>query len=239
VELVGDLLGSAQGDVLRSALAPFLQPRRRWEDAFVHVVAEAYVAGVSTRRVEAVVEAMGAQGMSKSEVSRMASVLDAEVDAFRERRLEGELPYVWLDASCIEVRENHRTVSKAVLVPFGVSQDGQREVLGLAVTHGEMERCWRSFLEGLVERGPEGVQLVISDAHQGLRDAITAVRSGTTRQRCCVPTDSAVLRLVGMLLVEQHEAWTASDRRCVSAGDRKLLSTPTGDHELEDRHAVK
>jgi transposase-like protein len=129
---------------------------------------------------------MGAQGMSKSEVSRMAAVLDSQVEAFRKRTLEGEFAYVWLDGMYLKVREGGRIVSKAVLVAFGVNGDGQREVLGVQVTQGEMETCWRSFLASLLERGLRGVKLVISDAHAGLRKAIGSVLNGTTWQRCYV-----------------------------------------------------
>jgi len=164
----------------------FLEPRRRWEQAFVQVVAESYVLGVSTRRVEGLVEAMGAKGMSKSEVSRMATVLDEQVTAFRERKLEKAYPYLWLDALYVKVREGGRTVSKAVLVAHGVAETGERETVGLDVASGEMEDCWRRFLEALVKRGLRGVQLVISDAHPGLQGAIRAVMTGSTWQRCTV-----------------------------------------------------
>lgn len=170
-----------------SYLPSFVQARRRWEHAFVSVVAEAYVSGVSTRKVEGLVEAMGAQGMSKSEVSRLAASLDEQVKAFRDRRLdEKAFPYVWLDGTYIKVREGGRVVSKVVLVCFGVNEDGEREVLGISVANGEMESCWREFLRDLVGRGLRGVELVISDAHEGLRAAIRAVLNGTTWQRCYV-----------------------------------------------------
>ena len=165
----------------------FLTPRRRWEQAFVNVVATAYVEGVSTRKMEELVEAMGAKGMSKSEVSRMAASLDAQVAEFRERPLnDKQFPYIWLDAMYVKVREGGRVVSKAVLVSFGVNEHGEREVLGVSVANGEMQRCWQDFLQGLVERGLRGVRLVISDAHSGLRGAIRAVLNGTTWQRCYV-----------------------------------------------------
>lgn len=165
----------------------FLNPRRRWEKAFVNVVAEAWVLGVSTRSVEELVKAMGADGMSKSEVSRMAKTLDEQVAAFRERPLGAkEYPYVWLDALYVKVREGGRVVSRAVLVAIGVNEDGEREVLGVDIAEAEMESSWRAFLRGLVERGLRGVQLVISDAHEGLRRAIRAVMNGSTWQRCYV-----------------------------------------------------
>jgi transposase-like protein len=165
----------------------FLAPRRRWEQAFVNVVSEAYVLGVSTRKVEGLVEAMGARGMSRSEVSRMAEVLDAEVTAFRERSLEERsYPYLWLDALFLKVRVNKRVTSRAVLVAYGVNRDGEREIIGVSVAPGEMATAWKAFLASLVERGLHGVQLVISDAHAGLRKAIHSVLNGCSWQRCTV-----------------------------------------------------
>ncbi len=163
-----------------------LTPRRRWEQAFVNVVSEAYVLGLSARKVEALVESMGAKGMSKSEGSRMAAVLDEQVEAFRSRQLDGEFPYVWLDALYMKVRENGRVVSKAALVAFGVNGEGEREVLGVQVARTELESSWRELLRDLVARGLEGVKLVFSDAHEGLRTAITAVLNGVSWQRCYV-----------------------------------------------------
>lgn len=167
-------------------LPSFVTPRRRWEQAFVNVVAEAYVSGVSTRKVEELVEAMGAKGMSKSEVSRMSATLDAEVEAFRNRNFDKAFPYVWLDAIYVKVRENGRIVSKAVLVGVGVNEEGDREILGLSVAGSEAEGSWRAFLRDLVSRGLRDVQLVISDAHEGLRAAIRATLNATTWQRCYV-----------------------------------------------------
>ena len=165
----------------------FLEPRRRWEKAFVNVVSEAYVLGVSTRRVEELVEAMGAKGMSKSEVSRMAVVLDEQVRAFRTRPLgDRTWPYLWLDALYLKVREGGRVVSKAVLVAYGVDHTGERQVLGCEVASGEMQACWKAFLERLVDRGLSGTLLVVSDAHTGLRAAIRAVLNGVAWQRCTV-----------------------------------------------------
>ena len=166
----------------------FLEPRKRWEQAFVNVVAEAYVHGVSTRKVEDLIQSMGAKGMSKSEVSRMASVLDAQVAAFRERRLGSKrTPYIYLDALYQKVRdERSRTITKAVLVAYGVLEDGEREVIDLEVAHGEMTSCWKAFLESLVARGLTGVQLVISDAHAGLKRAIREVFIGASWQRCTI-----------------------------------------------------
>jgi transposase-like protein len=200
----------------------FLEPRRRWEQAFVQVVAEAYVLGVSTRRVEGLVEALGAKGMSKSEVSRMASVMDDQVKAFRERRLEKRWPYVWLDALYVKVREGGRVVSKAVLVATGVAESGEREIIGVAVAAGEMEICWRSFLESLVARGLTGVELVVSDAHTGLQKAVRAVLTGTTWQRCTVH----FLRNVLALVPKSAQALTA-------AAFRMALMQPTRESASE------
>jgi putative transposase len=157
-----------------SYLPSFLEPRRRWEQAFVSVVSEAYVRGVSTRKVDELVKAMGAQGMSKSEVSRLCATLDEDVKAFRSRPLDRAYPYVWLDAVYLKVRDGKHVVSKATLVAYAVVADG------------EMEDAWRAFLGGLVARGLRGVQLVISDAHTGLRKGIRSVLNGVPWQRCTV-----------------------------------------------------
>jgi transposase-like protein len=169
-----------------SYLPSFLEPRRRWEQAFVSVVSEAYVHGVSTRKVDELVKAMGAKGMSKSEVSRLCATLDEDVQAFRRRKLERLYPYLWLDALYLKVRDGRHVVSKAVLVAYAVSEFGEREVIGIEVADGEMEDSWRTFLAGLVERGLRGVRLCISDAHAGLRKAIRSVLNGASWQRCTV-----------------------------------------------------
>lgn len=175
----------------------FLEPRRRWEKAFVNVVSEAYVLGVSTRKVEDLMEAMGAQGVKRSEVSRMAKVLDQEVSAFRNRPLGAQAhPYLWLDAIHIKTRYLGRVVSKAVLIAIGVSELGERQVLGIEVAQKEMASSWSGFLEGLVTRGLRGVQLVISDAHSGLRAAIPRVLNGSTWQRCSVHFIRNVLSVI-------------------------------------------
>lgn len=164
----------------------FLEPRKRWEQAFVSVVSEAYIHGVSTRKVEDLVEAMGAQGMSKSTVSRMAMSIDSVVNEFRLRPLEFACPYLWLDATYIKVRQGGRIVSKAVLIAHGVNSEGHREVLGVEVADGEMEDSWRTFLGGLIQRGLRGVRLVISDAHTGLKAGVLGTLNGVTWQRCRV-----------------------------------------------------
>ncbi len=164
----------------------FLEPRRRAEQALVAVVAEAYVQGVSTRKVEALVQSLGIAGISKSEVSRLCASLDEQTRAFRQRRLDAAYPYLWLDARYEHVREDGRVQSMAVVVAYGVRADGVRDVLGVDVGASEDAPLWRAFLQDLVARGVHGVKLVISDAHPGLRQAITEVFVGASWQRCRV-----------------------------------------------------
>lgn len=166
---------------------PFLEPRRRSERALMAVVQEAWIHGVSTRKVENLVQAMGMTGISKSEVSRLCGELDEMVEAFRTRPLDGDrYPYVWLDATYEKVRENGHVVSLALIVAIGVSESGQREVLGLTVGLSEEEGTWTEFLRSLVERGLSGVRLAISDAHGGVKNAVRTVFQGSTWQRCKV-----------------------------------------------------
>jgi transposase-like protein len=162
----------------------FLEPRRRSEQALVAVIQEAYVAGVSTRKMDQVVESLGLR-ISKSEVSRICQGLDEQVDAFRNRPLEGRYPYLWLDAKVEKVRDGGRVVRKCLVLAYGVHESGYREVIGLDVGEAETEAFWRSFLRSLVERGLGGVELVVSDAHAGLKAAIAQVL-GCPWQRCSV-----------------------------------------------------
>lgn len=161
-----------------------LQPRRRSEQALWTAIATAYLAGVSTRRVDKLAKALGIDGISKSQVSRIAAELDGKVQAFRERKLERPTPYVWLDAVAIKVREQGRVVSVAVVIAIGARDDGQREVLGVDVITAEDHGGWDRFLHDLTKRGLRGVKLVISDAHQGLKAAIDNRLIGTGWQRC-------------------------------------------------------
>ena len=163
-----------------------LEPRRRAERALVAVVQEAYVHGVSTRRVEDLVQALGITGISKSEVSRLCATLDAEVERFRTRPLTGTYPYVWLDATDLKVRQDGRVVSMAIVIAIGVNAEGRREVLGVDVGPSEEEAFWQQFLRGLVERGLTGVRLVTSDAHVGLKRALVTILHGASWQRCRV-----------------------------------------------------
>lgn len=163
-----------------------LEPRRRAEKALVAVVQEAYIHGVSTRKVDDLVQALGMTGISKSEVSRLCSELDGVVEEFRNRPLTGRYPYLWLDAKYIKVREGGRVLSMALVVAVGVRETGEREVLGLDVGLAEDGPFWTAFSRGLVRRGLKDVLLVISDAHEGLKEAIRKVFGGSGWQRCRV-----------------------------------------------------
>ncbi len=163
----------------------FLEPRRRSEQALLSVIQQAYVEGVSTRRVDDLVRALGCDGISKSQVSRICKELDSVVEAFRSRPLDaGPYPYLWLDALTQKVREGGRVVNVAVVVATAVNGEGRREVLGLDAGAAEDGAFWMAFLRSLVARGLSGVQLVTSDAHLGLKDAIAAVFAGASWQRC-------------------------------------------------------
>jgi putative transposase len=162
----------------------FLEPRKRSEQALLNVVQQAYVCGVSTRKVDQLVESLGLR-ISRSEVSRIAAGLDEQVEAFRTRPLEGRYPYLWLDAKVEKVRDGGRVRRKALVIAHGVHETGRREVIGLDVGEAETEAFWREFLRDLVKRGLTGVQLAISDAHEGLKAAIAQVL-GCPWQRCTV-----------------------------------------------------
>jgi transposase-like protein len=162
----------------------------------VAVVQEAYVQGVSTRRVDDLVQALGISGISKSQVSRLCQTLDTEVERFRTRPLVGPYPYIWLDATYLKVRDQGRVVSMAVVIAVAVRATGEREVLGLDVGPSEDGAFWLQFLRSLVARGLSGVRLVISDAHQGLTGAIAAVLQGAGWQRCRVHFVRNALALV-------------------------------------------
>ena len=163
----------------------FLEPRRMAEKALTAVIQEAYVQGVSTRSVDELVKAMGMSGISKSQVSRLCGEIDDKIKAFLERPLEGDWPYVWLDATYMKARRDGRIVSVAVIIAVGVNSDGRREVLGMTIGASEAETFWTDFLRKLTRRGLRGVKLVISDAHEGLKAAIAKVLNATW-QRCRV-----------------------------------------------------
>jgi transposase-like protein len=168
-----------------SYMPGLLEPRRRVEQALVSVVCQAYIEGVSTRRVDDLVKSMGIDGMSKSQVSELAKNLDERVAEFRNRPLDaGPYAYLWLDALFHKVREGGRVVSVATVVATGVNAEGHREILGVDVFSAEDGAGWTAFLRGLVARGLSGVALVVSDAHEGLKGAIAAVLDGASWQRC-------------------------------------------------------
>lgn len=173
-----------------------LEPRKRAEQALVAVVQEAYVQGVSTRRVDDLVKALGIEGISKSQVSRLCQTLDEQVERFRTRPLHGAYPLVWTDATYLKVRQAGRVVSMAVVIAVGVHANGQREVVGIDVGPSEDGAFWLAFLRSLVARGLSGVRLVTSDAHEGLKAAIAAVLHGASWQRCRVHFVRNALALV-------------------------------------------
>jgi putative transposase len=196
-----------------------LAPRRRIDVALHAVVMQAWVEGVSTRKVDDLVAALGVEsGISKSEVSRICAQLDAEVAAWRSRPLdELAFPYLFLDATYCKARVNGRVVSRAVVIATGVSADGRREVLGCAVGDSETEAFWTEFLRGLRDRGLAGVQLVISDYHRGLRNAVGVVLQGAAWQRCRVHFMRNVLAKVSKGQAEM-----------VAAAIRTVFAQPTG-----------
>jgi len=162
-----------------------LTPRRRAEQALVAVVCQAYVAGVSTRRVDDLVKALGIEGISKSEVSRLAQELDAVVAEFKERPLEGgPYRYLWIDALTQKVREGGRVVNVSVVIATALNAEGRREIVGFDIVTTEDTAAWTAFLRSLVARGLTGVELVVSDAHGGIKAAIETVLSGSSWQRC-------------------------------------------------------
>jgi putative transposase len=175
---------------------PFLEPRKTSEKALVAVIQEAWIGGVSTRRVDELAQAMGLAGIDKSRVSRLCKEIDERVNAFLDRPLEGEWPYLWLDATYLKVRDGGRIVSVAAIIAVAVDTEGRREIVGLHLGPSEAETFWSTFLRGLVRRGLKGVKLVISDAHEGLKAAIRRVL-GATWQRCRVHWMRSALAHVG------------------------------------------
>ena len=188
-----------------SYVPSFLEPRRMAEKALTAVIQEAYIHGISTRSVDDLVQAMGGTGVSKSQVSRLCQEIDERVGAFLDRPISGEWPYLWIDATYVEVRQDGRIVSVAVIVAVGVNSDGRREVLGMDVGPSEAETFWTAFLRKLARRGLRGVKLVISDAHEGIKASVARVMNATW-QRCRVHVMRNVLAHAGR-----------SGRRVVSA----------------------
>ena len=170
-----------------SYFPPFLEPRKTSEKALVAVIQEAWIGGVSTRRVDELAQAMGLSGISKSTVSKLCRDIDERVGAFLDRPLAGEWPYLWLDATYLRQREGGRIVSVAAIIAVACDAEGRREIVGLHIGPSEAETFWATFLKSLVKRGLKGVRLVVSDAHEGLKAAIARVL-GATWQRCRVHT---------------------------------------------------
>jgi putative transposase len=217
-----------------SYLPSFLEPRRTAEKALTAVIQEAYVHGVSTRAVDDLVKAMGASGISKSQVSRLCAEIDERVNAFLTRPLEGAWPYLWIDATYLKVREAGRIVSVAVIIAVGVNTDGRREVLGIATGASEAEPFWTAFLCSLADRGLRGVQLVIADDHKGLRAAAAKVFHAS-HQRCRVhwlrnalahvapKQRPAVVALLKTIFAQDtaeaaHDHYPGHQRRALSSG---------------------
>ena len=163
----------------------FLEPRRMAEKALTAVIQEAYIHGISTRSVDDLVKALGMDGISKSQVSRLCEDIDERVHAFLDRPIEGDWPYLWIDATYVKVRQNGRIVSVAVIIAVGVNSDGRREVLGMDIGASEAEPFWTAFLRKLARRGLRGVKLVISDAHEGIKAAVSKLLCASW-QRCRV-----------------------------------------------------
>ncbi len=194
----------------------FLEPRRTSEKALVAVIQEAWIGGVSTRRVDELVQAMGLSGISKSTVSKLCKDIDERVREFLERPLTGEWPYLWLDATYLKVRQGGRIVSVAAIIAVAVNTDGRREIIGLGLGPSEAETFWTEFLRGLKARGLDGVKLVISDAHTGLKAAIARVFDATW-QRCRVHWIRNALSHVPK---GQHTVVAAAIRQAFTQPDR-------------------
>jgi len=195
----------------------FLEPRRTSEKALVAVIQEAWIGGVSTRRVDELVQAMGLSGISKSTVSKLCKDIDDRVGEFLNRPLTGDWPYVWLDATYLKVRQGGRIVSVAAIIAVAVNTDGRREIIGLGTGPSEAETFWTEFLRGLKARGLAGVKLVISDAHTGLKAAIGRVFEATW-QRCRVHWMRNALAHVPR---GQHTVVAAAIRQAFSQPDRE------------------
>ena len=195
----------------------FLEPRRRSEQAIVAVVLEAYVNGVSTRKVDRLVEQLGIHGMSKDRVSALCRALDEQVAVFRERELTGDYPYLWLDAKQVKVRDGGHVRSKALVIAYAVHESGRREVIGLDLGEVESEAFWVELLRELRRRGLQGVRLCVSDQHEGLRNAIARVLSSPW-QRCTVH-----------FVRNMHQHCRPSQRGLVSAALREIFNAESGE----------
>jgi putative transposase len=203
-----------------SYFPPFLEARKTSEKALIAVIQEAWIAGVSTRKVDDLVQAMGLTGISKSQVSKLCKDIDERVNAFLDRPLEGEWPYLWLDATYLRQREGGRVVSVAAIIAVAANTEGKREIVGLHIGPSEAETFWSGFLKSLVRRGLRGVKLVISDAHEGLKQAIAKVM-GATWQRCRVHW---VRNALAHVPKGQHTVVAAAIRQAFLQPDRQSAS---------------
>jgi len=199
----------------------FLEPRRRCEQAIVAVVMEAYVNGVSTRKVDRLVEQLGIQGMSKDRVSALCRALDVQVEAFRQRPLEGDYPYLWLDAKQVKVRDGGHVRSKALVIAYAVHETGRREVIALDLGEVESEAFWIELLRDLRRRGLQGVRLCVSDQHEGLRNAIARVLAAPW-QRCTVH-----------FVRNMHQHCRPAQRGLVSAALREIFNADSATQAKE------
>lgn len=204
-----------------------LEPRRPAEKALLAVIQEAYLKGVSTRKVDDLVKALGLTGIDKSKVSRICKELDEKVEQFRQRPLEKSYPYVWLDALFLKVRQNHRIVSSAMVIAVGVDDEGERHLLGFDLGGSEDEAFWLSFLRSLVKRGLKKVQLVISDAHEGLQNAISQVFVGASWQRCRVHFTRNLLSRI-----------PRRDKQTVADALRLIFDQPSRQHAEEQLRRI-
>lgn len=212
-----------------------LEPRRLMEKALTAVIQEAWINGVSTRRVEELVQAMGMSGISKSQVSKLCKEIDERVGSFLDRPLEGEWPYLWLDATYLKQRQGGRIVSVAAIIAVAATTDGRREIIGLSVGDSEAMVFWMEFLRSLVKRGLKGVKLVVSDAHEGLKAAISKTLSGSTWQRCRVHTTRNLLARVpkaqqSRLAALLREAFTAPNAEKAHAAWRAVADAARETH---------
>ena len=203
-----------------SYFPPFLEARKTTEKALVAVIQEAWIGGVSTRRVDELVQAMGLSGISKSQVSKLCKEIDERVNAFLNRPIEGDWPYLWLDATYLKVREGGRIVSVAAIIAVAANTDGRREIVGLGIGPSEAETFWAGFLKSLVKRGLKAVKLVISDAHEGLQAATQRV-IGATWQRCRV---HFMRNALAHAAKGQHTVVAAAIRQAFIQPDRETAS---------------